>query len=155
MNIYQTALKTTNGIHYGTPSNESTTKTQLLFVIKPTHDTTTRVDAQVIFRKPVSSACHASEIKNRFRQLADQWSNDTLNLSSITEMITHPAYLRIIGLGAPATGLLLQELESNPDYWFFALSAVTNQDPTTNDDQGDFDEMRNKWLQWGQARHYI
>lgn len=155
MTTYQTALKVTTGPRYSAPSHESTTKTALVFDIKAARDTRANITGPVIVNEPVSSSDHAIDLKNRFRQLADQWSGDTINMSSLTEMVSHPAYLRIIGLGAPATRLLLQELETNPDYWFFALSAVTNQDPATDDDRGDFERTRRKWLQWGKVRHYI
>jgi hypothetical protein len=43
-----------------------------------------------------------STLEARFRELARQWKEATLLLSSITEMATHPAYQQIIGMGRAA-----------------------------------------------------
>ncbi|KKK95209.1 hypothetical protein LCGC14_2675090, partial [marine sediment metagenome] len=59
----------------------------------------------------------------RFQELVSRWSEDTLCMSSIGDMVTHPAYLEIIGMGRAAVPLLLLELEKEPGHWFAALSS--------------------------------
>jgi hypothetical protein len=79
------------------------------------------------------------------------------HLSSVTKMVAHPDYLRIIGLAAisrkEVERLLLQELRSDPDHWFAALSAISGEDPASPDH--DFDQAVNAWLEWGQKRGII
>ena len=42
----------------------------------------------------------------------------------------HPAYQQIIGMGADAVPFILLEMEEHGGYWFWALSAITGQNPT-------------------------
>jgi len=73
-------------------------------------------------------------------------------------MIAHPSYLRIIGLAQHSNDneverTLLRELETEPDHWFAALTAITGEDPTRS--EYDFDESVNAWLEWGRAKGII
>ena len=87
----------------------------------------------------------------RFRRLADQWLAATVNMSMIDDMITHPAYLEIIGMGPSALPLLLDELERAPNHWFAALIAVSGgQNPVEEDEAGDLDKMTEAWMRWAQ-----
>jgi hypothetical protein len=70
-------------------------------------------------------------------------------------MISHPSYLRIIGLARQSTGyeierLLLQELASEPDHWFEALTAITGENPVEPKD--DFDAAVDAWIAWGRQK---
>ena len=92
------------------------------------------------------------ELLRSFRDQVIRWKNETGHLSSITKAIAHPSYLRIIGLARDSAGreierLLLRELESEPDHWFAALTAVTGEDPVRP--EHDFDEAVEAWLAWG------
>ena len=90
-----------------------------------------------------------SRLAATFRQLADQWRVDTLYLSSTTEIATHPAYQRIIGLGPQVISLVLAELERDPGHWFWALKALTGEDPVPPADRGNRPAMAAAWLRWG------
>ena len=59
-----------------------------------------------------------SPLVARFRRLADEWLEATENMSSIDDMIAHPAYLEIIGMGQSALPLLLDQLERAPNHSF-------------------------------------
>ncbi|MGA2735576.1 MAG: hypothetical protein ABSG35_23655 [Syntrophobacteraceae bacterium] len=84
----------------------------------------------------------------RFIKLRDEWQRDTEFLSSIHAMISHPAYLQIIGMGPVAVPLLINELQNEPDYWFPALKAITGCDPVPPDKRGDLQAMTKVWLEW-------
>jgi hypothetical protein len=60
----------------------------------------------------------------RFRRLAHEWIEATENMSSIDDIVVHPSYLEIIGMGPSAIPLLLDELERTPHHWFPALVAA-------------------------------
>src|SRR2546426_3866753 len=64
------------------------------------------------------------DLSKRFSELASAWKKETRLLSSMTDMILHPAYQQIIGLGRGALPLILEELARQPDYWFWALFAI-------------------------------
>src|ERR1700733_14858625 len=93
-----------------------------------------------------------------FHEEADKWKAETMHLSSTARMISHPSYLRIIGLAREfkkneIERLILQELESEPDHWFDALEAITGQSPVHPDD--DFDAAVDAWLNWGRREGII
>ena len=97
-------------------------------------------------------------LEQSFREHVEHWKDETLHLSSETKAIAHPSYLRIIGLSKDSTGrelerLLLRELESEPDIWFAALSAITGEDPVKS--EHDFDESVEAWLAWGRNNGII
>ncbi|MDA0841603.1 MAG: hypothetical protein O3B01_27215 [Planctomycetota bacterium] len=93
--------------------------------------------------------------KGEFQSLARKWHSETRFLSSTHKMIIHPAYQRIIGMGYSAVPMILQELKEEPDYWFWALSAITGEDPVPSDSKGDLDAMSDAWLSWGEERGFI
>ncbi len=90
--------------------------------------------------------------RETFSRLADEWRRETKYLGSLTDIIAHPAYQRIIGMGEVAIPLLLDQLERNPGQWFWALKAITGEDPVSEEARGDFKAMTAAWLSWGHQR---
>jgi hypothetical protein len=70
----------------------------------------------------------------------------------LTEIATHPAYQRIIGMGPEALPHIFRRLESGPDHWFWALRAITGVDPVPPEDRGRMVKMREAWLNWAKAQ---
>ena len=64
----------------------------------------------------------------------------------------HPAYQAIIGMGAPVIPFLLRELATVPDRWYWALCAITEEDPVPAKDRGNSEAMTRAWLEWAKAR---
>ena len=64
------------------------------------------------------------------------------------------AYQSIIGMGPAAVPLLLRELESNLDNWFWALKAITEADPVPESIRGDGAAMAQAWLAWAKQYGY-
>jgi len=91
--------------------------------------------------------------EDEFRALADQWVEATSFSSSIPQMVMHPAYQRVIGLGHSAVPLILQELQTRPAHWFWALKAITGEDPAA--DSTSYDDGVSAWIDWGRQRGYI
>jgi hypothetical protein len=94
----------------------------------------------------------------RFQALAEQWRNARGARSSITEAAMIPAYQKIIGMGEAVVPLILAQLKSegdDPDQWFWALRAITGQNPVKPEDQGNFQKMAEAWLQWAQHEPYV
>src|SRR5260370_34023296 len=79
--------------------------------------------------------------KARFRELVRQWKEATVFLSSVHDMVGHPAYLQIIGMGKEALPLLVDELRREPDHWFVALQAITGTNPIPAAVQGNVQKM--------------
>lgn len=92
-----------------------------------------------------------SEVEEEFRELAATWRRETEHLSS-TSVFTHPAYQRIIGLGSKAVPFILRDLASTGAQWFWALRAITGENPVRPEDTGDVRRMTEAWLAWGETR---
>jgi hypothetical protein len=93
-------------------------------------------------------------LEARFRELARQWKEATLLMSSITEMATQPAYQQIIGMGRAALPWIFAEMRRQPDQWFWALKAITGADPVAEADRGKVLVMTQAWLNWAKERGY-
>ncbi len=87
-------------------------------------------------------------VEAEFARLAAEWTADTRFFSAVDQIIMHPAYHRIIGLGKRALPLILQELQKKPRWWFWALKSISGADPVPAEDRGDVGKMREHWLNW-------
>jgi hypothetical protein len=94
----------------------------------------------------------AGTIDALFRTLADQWKADTQFMSTVSQMAMHPCYQRIIGLGPAAIPHILRELEEEPDHWFWALFAITGENPVKERERGNLSKMTAAWFRWAKAR---
>lgn len=88
-----------------------------------------------------------------FDELADRWEAETVFESVATRKAMHPAYQRIIGMGQPAVPKILRRLETEPAQWFWALTAITGEDPAVG--QTTLDGAAAAWLSWGRARGLV
>ena len=95
-------------------------------------------------------------IEQRFRFLVEVWQSERPPSSFLRDLVAHPAYQQIIGLGRPAVALLLKELETNPDWWFYALGMITGARPhIPEENAGRLDDIAKIWLEWGRKHGYI
>jgi hypothetical protein len=96
-----------------------------------------------------------AEVRDRFRRLAAEWKEQSRFLSNTAQMAMLRPYQRIIGMGWPAVPLILDELRREPDQWFWALEAVTEENPVPADAAGDVRRSAAAWVAWGTARGLI
>lgn len=68
---------------------------------------------------------------------------------------THPAYQRIIGLGPQVIPLILSDLKRELGHRFWALSALTGENPVDPADRGRVSAMAAAWLKWGTDNGWI
>ena len=64
-------------------------------------------------------------------------------------------YQRIIGLGSLAVPLLLAELRRETDHWFWALEAITGENPVPTEVAGNVHAAAEAWLQWGRQKGLV
>ena len=83
-----------------------------------------------------------------FSKLAEDWRKETCYLSDISEICTHPAYQRIIGMGSTALPFIFAALAREPEQWFWALEAITGEQPVPQEYAGNLERMRHYWLEW-------
>ena len=108
--------------------------------------------AEIASRKEESAK--ENRLDRTFIRLRDEWKRARRHESSTQRMVMLMPYQRIIGLGPDVVPLILRELEQQPDMWFWALRALTEADPVTEDMRGDVQAMARLWLEWGKAQGY-
>lgn len=93
-----------------------------------------------------------AEARAIFTESARLWREQTAFEPSVIRAVTHPSYLRIIGLGLQAVPLILDELEREVDPWFAALIAIVGEDIGAGHETPE--GARQAWLEWGATRGY-
>ena len=91
----------------------------------------------------------------RFFILKAKWENETAMFSSVTEIVMHPSYQQIIGMGPIVIPLILSELQKKTGHWFWALKSITGEDPVLPEQRGRVQEMTKAWLRWGMKQGYL
>lgn len=93
----------------------------------------------------------AGEAWLKFQDLKARWRTERGISSSISGAAMSPAYQAIIGMGVVAVPFILETLraeKNDPDHWFWALRAITGDNPVADDHRGDFKKMAGDWLDW-------
>jgi hypothetical protein len=94
-------------------------------------------------------------LHERFQRLAAEWKAQSRYLSNTAQMAMLRPYQRIIGMGLPVVPLILEELEREPDQWFWALEAITEQNPVPPVAAGNVRLTTQAWLNWGKQQGYV
>jgi hypothetical protein len=92
--------------------------------------------------------------EQRFRNLAETWKRETLYLSGVSKKAMHPAYQGIIGLGDDAIPWILEDLKKAPADWFWALTAITGENPIPETSEGNVEKMAEAWVNGCRTRGY-
>ncbi len=91
----------------------------------------------------------APQLRARFQDLANEWKRESRYLSNTVQMAMLRSYQRIIGMGPAAVPLILEELQHEPGQWFWALEAITGQNPVPAEDAGLMRAKATAWVEWG------
>lgn len=93
----------------------------------------------------------AETIEEKFQRLASVWLSETAYLSSSSDLVGHPAFQEIVGMGTAIVPLLLRELEKRTGHWHRALRRITGADPVSPADRGNIGRAAEAWLGWGRV----
>jgi hypothetical protein len=93
--------------------------------------------------------------EERFRALVAAWKEEARYLSNTRQMVLLRPYQAIIGMGFPAVRMLLEELQREPDHWFWALEVITDTNPIPEDARGNVEKMAAAWIDWGKRTGVI
>jgi len=95
------------------------------------------------------------DVSDRFLRLAAAWKEQSRHMSNTAQMAMLRSYQQIIGMGELAVPLLLEELRREPDHWFWALEAITQENPVPKDAVGKVRLMAQAWVEWGVRERYL
>lgn len=115
----------------------------------PEYSTTTTSEETV-----AESEIDDANLKRKFDNLAETWKIETQFASTVMEIAMHRAYQQIIGMGSASVPFILHRLEKEPDHWFWALKAITGEDPVPENYRGNLKEMTKAWIEWGEKHGY-
>lgn len=112
--------------------------------------------------KPIRVAIPTTRLvqgdEDKFRRLAAEWQQSSGALSSVNTVAMHPSYQQMIGMGKEALPLIFERLKlegDEPNHWFWALAAITTENPVPKESRGRIAEMAKAWLEWGSKRGYV
>ncbi len=100
----------------------------------------------------VNPATIPAGLRERFRRLADAWKEQARYLSNTAQMAMLKPYQQIIGMGPPAIPLILEELQREPGQWFWALEAISEENPVPPEAAGKVREMAQAWIERGKRQ---
>jgi hypothetical protein len=103
----------------------------------------------------LESICRDDYIRERFKSLVIEWKNATMFFSSTEKITNHISFIKIIGLGPTSIPLILEEIQREPSFLFFALQIITNEDLTEENDAGKVLQICEKWINWAKERELI
>ncbi len=103
------------------------------------------------YHEPVSRS-QGVTVAERFGRLSWEWKSSVKYLSSMNEIVLHPAYQKIIGMGNDVLPFILRELEESLHHWFWALRSITGVDPVPPESRGMPKEMARAWLEWAKGQ---
>jgi hypothetical protein len=106
----------------------------------------------IMERKTMISVHVAESIHERFQNLKEDWKARTRHLSNTAQISLDFSYQQIIGMGPAVIPLILAELEQSPDHWFWALEAITGENPVSASDAGDMEASSHAWVEWGKQK---
>jgi hypothetical protein len=96
----------------------------------------------------------AESMDQKFKRLAAVWLAETAYVSSSSDLVGHPAFQEIVGMGMVVVPLVLRELENRTGHWHRALKRITGADPVPPADRGNIEKATEAWLRWGKEHGY-
>lgn len=120
-----------------------------LLVIKNTDD------AQSLFQK-LRTICQNAMIEDQklFYELFQEWHAETVFNSDSMQSVMSKSYQRIIGMGKRALPFIFKELPKCLDDWFWALEAITGENPVKPEHYSSFKSSIQDWVLWGREHGY-
>ncbi|MEM9680531.1 MAG: hypothetical protein AAF901_09430 [Bacteroidota bacterium] len=91
---------------------------------------------------------HHEYIKKQFEDNKANWLEDTMFVSSSTEIFNNSFYQNVINLGEDAIPYMVIDMKENLNHWFYALSKITNVNPVVAEHAGNVELMADDWYHW-------
>ena len=104
----------------------------------------------ILFHEGYFAFRASDSVRQEFDSLAQTWRRETGHYSLLQQKILHPAYQQIIGMGERALPSLIKALDYKPSHWFWALRAITRNNPAERSET--VGEAVNAWRNWWSNR---
>jgi hypothetical protein len=150
---WNSALATVGGFSGTTRAHEDTFATTPL-ALGTGYDVSISTDSHVSAGKGVDQKTQAEAT---FQSLYKRWMEEAGFSSSSTDIVLNSAYQRIIGMGQSALPLIFAQLRKEgpkPDQWFWALEAITRENPVPREFWTNRRLVAGYWLDWADAHGY-
>lgn len=93
-----------------------------------------------------------------FNRLVADWKSHAGASSLVMTTAMQPAYQQMMAMGREILPLVFERIVAEPDeayQWFWALAAITRENPVPAHARGDIRAMAEAWLAWGRAQGYV
>ena len=97
----------------------------------------------------------SENIKEKFEELSNKWHQETSHHSAPSKITGNEYYLKIISLGILVIPLILKDLQDHGGDWFLALRVLSDTDVVSEEYRGNYQKMRESWLNWGRKYGYV
>lgn len=111
--------------------------------------------SSLTFADQLAHAADTARFREPFQRLVAEWKEQSRFLSNTAQMAMIPAYQRIIGMGPAVVPLILEELGREPGHWFWALEAITGENPVAAEKAGSVRDEAKAWIDWGREQGLI
>jgi hypothetical protein len=101
---------------------------------------------------PTAKVLPAPDLRERFERLTSEWKEQSRFLSNTAQIAMLRPYQRIIGMGTAVVPLILEQLDREPDQWFWALESITDENPVPREEMGNVKAMARARLEWGRKQ---
>jgi len=122
---------------------------------EPAHASKVNVTLSLGKEPNMSISAVEADLQERFEQLKADWQSQSRYLSNSAQMAMLWPYQQIIGMGPAVVPLILAELERRTDHWFWALEAITGENPVPEEAAGNVGEMARAWIDWGRRKGLV
>jgi hypothetical protein len=112
-------------------------------------------EEQVMSANPIQNVPLPETVERDVEDLLAVWRKQTAMISSSTVLVSHPAYRKIIALGAAALPYLFRDLEQTHDgHLSRALAEITGAQPVQPGEGGKIRLVAERWLKWARENGY-
>lgn len=95
------------------------------------------------------------DVKAELKSLVRRMDERLGPASRLTERLFSAEYAAVIGLGPRVVPLLIKDLQRSLQPWFWALKAITREDPARDVNSGDFHGIASAWIAWGKDNDVV
>lgn len=95
------------------------------------------------------------DVKAELKSLVRRMDERLGPASRLTERLFCAEYAAVIGLGPKVVPLLIKDLQRSLQPWFWALKAITREDPARHINPGDFHGIAAAWIAWGKDNDIV